>query len=384
MNKILYVHRTQGRAVESVHILGITHGFEKLGYTVDFLSPAGGERPGSDSSKSNKQPAKMNALSWLSANIPEIVFELGELFYNIYAYVLGRKYLKRGGYSFIYERYAIFSIVGLLFSRKLKCPLVLEINYTSRSPLVRSRSRFFQPLATKVDNWLFNKADAFAVVSSELKLELINEFGVNENRISVIPNACDPARFCPKEWKRKNGSICNIGFIGGFYPWHGVSLLLDAAHLMIKEGMKVHFLLVGDGPELDGICSKINSLGIERFFTLTGRIAHMDIPEYLDKFDIGVMPDSNMYGSPMKLFEYMAASIPYVAADYPPIVEITNGQGVLFKKNTAKSLRNALEKLVRDAELRKQLGMRGRYFVEQKYNWIQNSKMTLDLIKRVR
>jgi hypothetical protein len=183
MNSVLYVHRTQGEGVEAVHILGIARSLETLGYFVDFLSPAGNTRPRTLSESNKKKKRKF--LSLVSKNMPEIFFELGEIFYNVYVYMLSGKYTKNGAYSFVYERYAIFSIVGYLIASKKKCPLVLEINYTSRSPLVRKRSKILKPFARMVDKWLYERTDAFVAVSTQLKNELINEYGVKERIIEV-------------------------------------------------------------------------------------------------------------------------------------------------------------------------------------------------------
>jgi glycosyltransferase involved in cell wall biosynthesis len=173
------------------------------------------------------------------------------------------------------------------------------------------------------------------------------------------------------------GTGCVIGFVGGFYPWHGLSLLVEAMVILKKQKQDVNCLLIGDGPELAKIKSKIAQLGLENYFTFPGRIAHHELARYVEQFDIGIMPDSNNYGSPMKLFEYMAAGIPFVAADYSPIVEITTNQGELFEKKNVVSFAQALIKYTNNESIRVNAGAKGRQKVEQYFNWEKNASRTV-------
>jgi hypothetical protein len=168
VKNVLYLHRTQGSAVEAVHINGIADNLEKLGFHVDFFSPSGTIKPGQVTGK-HPIPQKKSILSWLSAKIPEFLFEIIEWLYNILAYIKVSRLYGSQKFDFIYERYAIFSVIGILLTNKFNCPIVLEVNYTSMSPLVRQRTNIFKPLAKWVDGWVFKRATAIIVVSGQLK-----------------------------------------------------------------------------------------------------------------------------------------------------------------------------------------------------------------------
>lgn len=373
MKNLLYIHRTQGNGVEAVHINGIADNCQELGYNVSFLSPAGKEKPGkAQASAKQTQEQKQSFAQWLSAHMPEFLFECVEIFYNIVAFFRGRQY---ESIDIIYERYAIFSVVGILLGKHFNCPVALEVNYTSLSPLVRARTSFLKPLAKRFDQWIFKRATAIIAVSGTLKAQLINDFGIDADKITVIANAADPKLFTVAE--KKTAPECVIGFVGGFYPWHGLSLLVDAVKILIEREQKVKCLLIGDGPELDAIKSKVQSYNLEEFFSFPGRIPHAELTSYVAEFDIGVMPDSNDYGSPMKLFEYMAAGIPFVASDYPPIVEICHGQGLVFEKNNVDSFVEALFEYTNSFEKRSKAGTCGRNLVLEQFNWKNNAQRTI-------
>jgi len=375
MKNVLYVHRTQGSAVEAVHINGIADNLETLGYKVNFLSPLGDKKPGQVENK--KSPVKKKSfLNWFSSQMPEFLFEIVEIFYNVIGIFKGSKRNKENKITFIYERYAIFSIVGVVLAKKYNCPILLEVNYTSLSPLVRKRTRLFKPLARLVDQWVFNNVTAIVAVSGRLKNQLIDDYNISPEKVEVIANAANPEHFKPV--KINNSTCCTIGFVGGFYPWHGLDLLVDAIIILKSKNQNIQCLLIGDGPELPKIKSRIEKLSLTEYFTFPGRISHKKLAEYVDKFDIGIMPDSNDYGSPMKLFEYMAAGIPYVAADYPPISEITTNQGKLFEIKNVNSFAEALLAYTEDAKARQLAGGNGRELVENHFNWKQNTYRSIE------
>jgi len=95
-----------------------------------------------------------------------------------------------------------------------------------------------------------------------------------------------------------------------------------------------------------------------------------------------VMPHSNLFGSPMKLFEYMAMGRAVVMPDVPPIAEVVdNGvNGMLFRAEDAAALSSALAKLVEDEPFRRQLGMRARQDALERHTWSANAQRMLDAV----
>jgi glycosyltransferase involved in cell wall biosynthesis len=117
-------------------------------------------------------------------------------------------------------------------------------------------------------------------------------------------------------------------------------------------------------------------------FTFTGEVPHSEIPVYIAAMDIAIIPDFNTYGSPMKLFEYMAMGKAIVAPDVPPIKEIVEeGKTALVfeRKNSIQAVK-CIEALIRDKELRNKLGIRARNVVLNSHTWDQNAKRIVSIV----
>jgi len=186
---ILYVHRTQGKGVEGVHIMSIVQSLRKMGHHVDIVSPSGAGNTGGSGGKTS-------LLKMLTRYLPEVVFEIAELFYN---FVLIRKIKEQCSvrkYDLIFERTALMTFAAVRQANCMKIPIFLEVNFTAYTPLVRDRSWFLKPVAKMIDRSNFKNASHNFVVSNYLKDHLI-ELGIDESRVSVVPNAADPAIFMP-------------------------------------------------------------------------------------------------------------------------------------------------------------------------------------------
>jgi glycosyltransferase involved in cell wall biosynthesis len=127
-------------------------------------------------------------------------------------------------------------------------------------------------------------------------------------------------------------------------------------------------------------------LGIGDRVTFTGKIAHAAVPEHVATMDIGVMPESNLFGSPMKIFEYMAMGVAPVGPRYVPLEEaIDDGEnGLIFDPRSVDDLARCLRTLAGDAEYRRRLGRAAREQVLAKHLWVHNAQAVLDLIERQR
>lgn len=383
--KIVYVHRTRAQGVEAVHIGQIVQGFRKLGHEVQMLSPVGDfiEHVTPPKAQAAAAPGKPGLLHRLIDRMPEVAFELMELAYNAKALWEGMRRFRRGTVDGVYERYAIFAVAGMLLARWWKVPFVIEVNYTSLSPLVRQRSAWLKPLARWVDRLLFRSATHLLAVSSYLKQHLIEEFGIEPDRISIVPNAADPAVFDPEKALQAEAPALPagriVGFVGGFYRWHGLDLLVDAFLRIADEFPDANLLLVGDGPMRGEIEALAKEKGLSQRVLMPGRIAHAKLVPYVARFDMGVMPDSNLYGSPMKVFEYMSMAVPVVVPDYAPLQDVvTDGvQGRIFRRRDAEHLAACMRELLSDDPLRRQMGRNARQSVLDKHNWLNNASTSL-------
>jgi sugar transferase (PEP-CTERM/EpsH1 system associated) len=143
--------------------------------------------------------------------------------------------------------------------------------------------------------------------------------------------------------------------------------------------------LIGDGPVKNDIQRKAKGLNIEEKVIFIGRVEPQYMPEYISLFDIAVMPDSNNYGSPMKIFEYMAMGKPVVAPRLGPLEDgIEDGkQGILFTQHNREELGAALKRLCLDDNLRLKMGDAARKNILDNHTWIKNAEVTLELLRNL-
>jgi glycosyltransferase involved in cell wall biosynthesis len=384
--KIVYLHRTQAKGVEGVHINEIVKAWRLSGHEVQVVSPVGDRMADQDAARrSSGSGIHKTLLATISRTLPELLFEFAEIAYN---FVAVRQLQKIRAFTpdLIFERYAIFAVAGALIASRRNIAFVVEVNYTSKSELVRKRSRLLAPIAYRIDKYIFSRATALAAVSSELRRHLIEEYGVQGSKILVLPNAADPIVFDPAivspTRELIGGDFMWIGFVGGFYPWHGVDLLVEAFCRIEKKIPCARLVLIGDGPMKAKIVEQCARLGVTEKVSMTGQIAHQKLPEYVCKFHIGVMPDSNNYGSPMKIFEYMALGKPVVVPDYGPLLDvITDGEeGKVFAARSIEELAHCLEYLLSDNDAYMRMSAKARAAILTKHNWVENSRRILALL----
>ncbi len=385
---ILYVHRTQGRAVEAVHIMGMVKAFEKLGHSVIIISPPGVSLKANFSELSNAgKNFSGKALKWIGKHLPEVFFEAAEIALNIPVYIKIRKVIQRKKIDFIYERYALNTFAGLKISKKYGIPLIIEVN--DATFVERVRRLVFRGIAQKTENQIFKNAHAIVTISSYFREKII-ERGFKPDKIFVLTNAIDEAEFSGRGLKRdtirekyavKDRVV--IGYTGAFVYWHRVDMLLEAFRVLMGKYPNIQLFLVGKGFGFDKIKSLIIEYGLEGIVTLPGYISHKDIPEYISAMDICVIPDSNYYGSPMKLFEYMAMGKAVIAPRLKPLEDvIVNGaSGYLFEKGNVDSLVQALSGLIENSSIRDKIGRTAKDLVFKEHTWAENARKVINIFK---
>jgi glycosyltransferase involved in cell wall biosynthesis len=258
----------------------------------------------------------------------------------------------------IVETEVHFSPSGGIAARRTGLPLLLD----DRSPASEERALGggLVWLARRILVGQARRAVAVVVPADTQKQRLIAE-GVAPEKIRVVPNGIDvDAAAGPGEPLRRSLGLedrCVLGYVGSFQHWHRVDLLVDAAaRLAARHPM--HLLLVGDGPARRAVIERAARAGIGHCLTAPGSVEPAAVPRWVRAFDLGVLPGSNDYGHPMKLLDYAAAGIPFVAPDLPPVREAIGAAppGVLFAAGDVEALAGALERLIVDPARRAELG----------------------------
>jgi glycosyltransferase involved in cell wall biosynthesis len=275
-------------------------------------------------------------------------------------------------------------------ARRLSVPLVLELN----APAAESRLYFGEyahvPFVPEwLEAWKLRGADAITVVSTALKQHVVEQYGLPESKLVVVPNGADPAVFRPgtppdPEIRRRLDARVVVGFVGSFQMFHGGDLFSLVIDRVASARPEAGFVLAGEGPGSDAVRSAVATLGNRVVFL--GPVSRQRVPSVIASFDIGVMPESNFYGSPLKVLEWMSAGKAVVAPRYGPLQEIIDdgAEGVLFEPGNLDGLSDTLIRLIDDPELGRRLGAAAAERVRSSLTWAHNGERVLSACKQAR
>lgn len=200
--------------------------------------------------------------------------------------------------------------------------------------------------------------------------------------MTVIPNAVNIDNFRPVE--QRDAALADqlglggrevIGFIGSFYFYEGLELLLEAAARLRPSRPALAVLLVGGGPAEPELRRRAADLGIDDIVTFTGRVPQSAVSAYYSLIDVLAYPRQSMriteLVTPLKPLEAMAQKRLFVASDVGGHRElVSDGEtGILHRAGDAASLADKLALLLDDGSLGARLKPAGRQFVEAVRNW---------------
>lgn len=382
--RILYHHRTRGQHVEGVHIRGIVHALRELGHDVTVMSFPGAD-PEHESSP--QATAKRGRVATLVTRLPGVLFELMELAYNLVTLARVSGAFHRHRPQLIYERYSMFLFATVWMARLRDVPLVLEIN---DSALVRRvRPLKLTRLARRIERWCLRNATGLVFISHYFRQEAEQAYGDIAPSV-VSPNAAnlatfDPQRFDRERLRAERGVAGRVvcGHIGVFAHWHGVDGFVEAMAQRLAEEPELALVFVGDGVTLPAVRALVAERGLSDRVLLPGRVPHDQIASWIACMDYAVLPDSNLYGSPMKLFELMAMGVAVVAPDYAPVAEVIDDghTGWLFPRGeTAACVQRVLDLVDREEE-RSRIGSAARNYIVRERQWRNNAEQLLNLVR---
>lgn len=381
--KILYHHRTKGDGAEGVHVAEIISEFEKLGHEVYLACPRSARRkPGLTSQQSESLKSKI-------LNIPPFVRQLLEIIYNVVSFM--RIWIAATVHrpDFMYERYATYNAGGVKAASLKKIPIILEVNCTHTGRFPSSFPVAFPKTLKWSERYTLRSADGLIAVSEPLKA-CICDVVDRKNRVIVSPNAINSETIAAFDYaanrKSSRGQLgiehnVVIGFVGSLRIWHGIDFLADAIPKLLERHPDAHLLIVGTGECLP-LLQKIKELHhMQNRITMTGGVPHADIYRWISAMDIGLMPDSNDYGSPMKILEYMAMRCVPVGPNLKPIEEIIDDgrTGLLFEQRNIDSFIEVISEIIDTPKKMKEIGIRARSEVLHHRTWRHNAEHAIRL-----
>ncbi|MDX6446318.1 MAG: hypothetical protein QOH71_3392 [Blastocatellia bacterium] len=291
----------------------------------------------------------------------------------------------------IYQRYARFSWAGVAASLLTGLPLFLEYNGSEVWMGKHWDMGSMLPLLSRFERLNLEAAARIFVVADIERRNLLRA-GVPDEKIIVNPNGVDTEKFRPGVGglaaRRDLGVADNetlCGFVGTFGPWHGVLTLAEAITLLPADS-RVRFLLVGAGKLRDEVQRIVGAAGREQQVIFAGHVGHERVPALLDACDILLSPHvpledgSEFFGSPTKLFEYMAMGKGIVASRLGQIGEVLvdDQTALLTEPGNVHELTRAILRLSNSRELRERLGAAARAAAIARHTWKHNAQRVLD------
>ena len=232
-----------------------------------------------------------------------------------------------------------------------------------------------------METWAIKRAGHVFTICEGLRRDIIGR-GLPENKVTVIPNAVDVEGFQlsgePDAALKQQLGLAGktvLGFVGSFYAYEGLDLLLDAFPALLGRHADLLILLVGGGPQDANLKARAERLGIADKVVFTGRVPHSEVSRYYDLIDLLVYPRHSMrlteLVTPLKPLEAMAQGRIFAASDVGGHRElIRDGEtGRLFGAGDATALADTVSAMLNGRENWPAMRQAGRRFVEDVRNW---------------
>jgi PEP-CTERM/exosortase A-associated glycosyltransferase len=277
------------------------------------------------------------------------------------------------------------AIPALRVGRRLGIPVLYEVRaFWEDAAVDHGRTQEGAPryrLTRALETYALKRADAVTTICEGLRSDIVAR-GVDPRKVTVVPNAVDVEKFVlgrePDETLRRelglDGAIV-LGFIGSFYAYEGLALLLEALPRMLAAEPRVRLLFVGGGAEEANLKAIAARLSLEDKVRFAGRVPHGEVQRYYDLIDVLVYPRLPMrlteLVTPLKPLEAMAQGRLLAASDVGGHRELICDQktGVLFRAGDVGALAEKVLELLSDRQRWAELRAGARHFVETERNW---------------
>ena len=269
-------------------------------------------------------------------------------------------------------------------ARRLGIPVVYEVRAFWEDAAVDQRK--FTPaswkyrLSRRIESWLVRRVDHVTAICEGIRADLLQR-GVSPARISVIPNGVDLGQFdvstatnsVVRQYKLENKRV--LGFIGSFYRYEGLQLLVQAMQVVAAHRPDVRLLLVGGGEMESFIGDEVRRLHLEDTVLLMGSRPQEEVRDFYAAMDILVYPRlseriTNLV-TPLKPLEAMAMGKLVVGSNAGGIAELVeNGKtGFLFEAGSRDDLVFTLLKALHETDRWPSVTRDARNYVERDRQW---------------
>src|SRR5436305_5621002 len=355
---------------------GILGGFRELGYRIALLTDT-------------DPPEQLRAAADILEEVPagpsshRVTREAERVTSNARFRVAGERLMRQVRPAVVYQRHEYLFSAGALLAQHFNVPLVLEWNnsmtvsavraWLAPGPLGRPFQRFLAPLGARMERDVVRTATLIAAVSRR-SAEMAVDLGAPAERVAVVPNAVDVDNV-PYPGDLPAGGPVRLGWIGSFGTWHGASMMIRALALLSPS---VGAVMVGDGPERVPCQELADQLGVAERIEFTGELPRDSALQRLTECTILVSPHipfndgTPFFGSPTKIFEYMALGRPMVVSDLEQLGELVDdgSTGRLVPPEDPAALAAVINDVIALPDRGAAMGRRARQAAESEHRWV--------------
>ncbi len=237
--------------------------------------------------------------------------------------------------------------------------------------LIRTR-HLSTPISKNIfSKFLYKTPDVIITTGESIRQRMIEINKFDAQKIISIPTGVDINLFSyrgiiPSLNKEKDHIY--IGTISILRSWKGLDYFIYAIKILVKSYKNLKFFITGDGPQKGNLINLAQKIGVDKYIEFLGY--REDIPGILASLDILVHPSTGHEGVPQIILQALAMKKPVIATNVGSIPEIIKNQktGLLIKPRSPQEIAKAISFLIEDKNIAKELGEKGRLFVEDNYS----------------
>lgn len=372
----------------STHQRETIHAMKKLGHEVIPVIMGGTEKASVDTyieGIQQKSSLKKLALRFLPLIVINTLKDISLLRHDKRAGARLRAELSTHKPDLVYERGEYLQDSGVRICKDFGVKHFLEIN----APATDEMRSFEGPsllhfLGHKKERNKLHGTTAIFAVSTVLKEYLTKKYAPKAP-IYVIPNCINPEKETAdasqiEALKAEYNTLGQFvfGFVGSIFPHHGVDKLIHAFSRVVHEFPQAKLFIIGDGSqraELEQLAERKLPKGS---YVFTGKVPHARVFHYIGLFDAAIMPDSNWYGSPVKVLEYGFLGKCIIAPNNGPLNDlIVSGQEGLLVDPGVENLVEAMRTVVQDKDKVESFGKNFRNKILEKFTWEHQAQFIL-------
>ncbi len=290
-------------------------------------------------------------------------------------------------YDIIYLHYPFFGGAEMVWLFKILHPRKkLIVHYHMDVVNLNLLTKILSLPDKLIKKSLFKKTDTITCASLDYvkNSSIKNIYKKYKNKFIEIPFGVDLERFKPNP-NKNNSHIIKILFVGGLDQAHyfkGVAILIEAASKLENKNWKLS--IVGEGNLKSSYQKKVKNLKLENKIYFLGNVSNAELSKKYQEADIFILPSINKgeaFG--MVLVEALASGVPVIATNLPGVRGVfkSEKQGLICEPNNIDDLKEKLEKLINDKNLREKMSKKARHLAEQKYSWGRVKKQLENILK---